>query len=210
MRFDPSVYLVVGRDFTRGRELPGLVAEAVEGGVTMVQLREKEADSREFLELAFLLKRTLAPFGTPLIINDSVEIARCVGSEGVHLGQSDMPVAEARRLLGPDVWIGLSVETRTQAVEAEALAVDYLGVSPVFASASKTDTGTPWGLDGLEWLRAHSRHALVGIGGITPGNAGSVITSGAQGVAVISAICNAPSPRGAAETLCQAVRAARL
>jgi len=205
MKFDPSLYLVVGRSFACGRELPELVLEAVAGGVTMVQLREKKADFREFLEVAQVLKRMLAHMGVPLIINDSVEVAQRVGADGVHLGQSDLPLAEARRILGPTAWIGLSVETREQALRAETLEADYLGVSPVFASASKTDTGTPWGLDGVSWLRAHSRHVLVGIGGITLNNAGSVLRAGAHGVAVISAICSAPSPCSAAKSLRQAI-----
>jgi len=205
MKFDPSLYLVVGRSFACGRELPELVLEAVAGGVTMVQLREKKADFREFLEVAQVLKRMLAHMGVPLIINDSVEVAQRVGADGVHLGQSDLPLAEARRILGPTAWIGLSVETREQALRAETLEADYLGVSPVFASASKTDTGTPWGLDGVSWLRAHSRHVLVGIGGITLNNAGSVLRAGAHGVAVISAICSAPSPGSAAKSLRQAI-----
>ena len=206
MKFDPSVYLVIGRDFTCGRDLPALVAEAVAGGVTMVQLREKEADLRAFLERARVLQATLAPLGVPLLINDNVEVARAVGADGVHLGQSDMPLAHARRILGPEACIGLSVETREQALEAQALEADYLGVSPVFASASKRDTGTPWGLDGLRWLRAHLPHKLVAIGGITVENAGEVMRAGADGVAVISAICAAPSPRAAAAALRQAVR----
>jgi len=205
MKFDPSLYLVVGRSFTCGRELPELVAEAVAGGVTMVQLREKEADLREFVALAEVLKQTLLPTGVPLIINDSVEVAQRVGADGVHLGQSDLPAGEARRILGSSAYIGLSVETKEQALRAETLEVDCLGVSPVFASSSKTDTGTPWGLDGLSWLRAHSRHVLVGIGGITPDNAGSVLRAGAHGVAVISAICSAPSPGSAAKSLRQAI-----
>lgn len=208
MKFDPSVYLVVGRDFACGRELPELVAEAVAGGVTMVQLREKEAPHREFVEMARALKQTLAPLGIPLIINDSVEVARIVGADGIHLGQSDVPVAEARHILGANTWVGLSVETRQQAQQAELLDVDYLGVSPVFASASKTDTGTPWGLDGLTWLRKQTRHLLIGIGGITVGNASDVIRAGAHGVAVISAICSAASPRSAAACLSKIVRSA--
>jgi thiamine-phosphate pyrophosphorylase len=209
MSGDLSVYLVIGRDFTRGRELINLVAEAVAGGVTLIQLREKEADLREFTELAQALKCALAPTRTPLFINDAVEVAQIVGAEGVHLGQSDLPVAEARRRLGPLVRIGLSVDTRAQALAAEALEVDYLGVSPVFASASKTDTAEPWGLDGLAWLRAHSRHRLVGIGGIHPANAAEVIRAGADGVAVISAIASDPSPRLAAAELRQTVLAAK-
>ena len=202
---DLAVYLVIGRDFTCGRELTALVGEAVAGGVTAVQLREKEAGLREFTELARALKAVLAPTRTPLFINDNVEVARLAEAEGVHLGQSDLPVAEARRILGLGVRIGLSVETRAQALEAEALEVDYLGVSPVFASASKTDTGVPWGLDGLRWLRAHSRHRLVAIGGITAENAPEVRRAGADGVAVISAIASAPSPCEAARMLRRAL-----
>lgn len=208
MSSDLAVYLVIGRDFTLGRDLTQLAAQAVAGGVTLVQLREKQASPREFAELARALKAVLAPAHTPLFINDNVEVARIVGAEGVHLGQSDMPVAEARRILGNRVRIGLSVETRQQALDAEPLDLDYLGVSPVFATGSKTDTAAPWGLDGLAWLRAHSRHRLVGIGGINPCNAGDVIRAGADGVAVISAIASASSPREAAAELSRSVREA--
>ncbi len=209
MSRDLSVYLVIGRDFTAGRDLLEVVAEAVAGGVTLVQLREKEANLREFTELARALKTLLAPTRTPLFINDDVTVARSVGAEGIHLGQSDLPVAEARRLLGPAIRIGLSVENRQQALAAEALEVDYLGISPVFPSASKTDTAPPWGLEGLAWARAHSRHRLVGIGGIHQANAAGVIRAGADGVAVISAIASAPSPRQAAEELSKTVLAAK-
>lgn len=205
MKFDPSLCLVVGRDHTCGRDLCALVLEAVAGGVTMVQLREKEADFAEFMASARALKAALAPTGVPLFINDSVEITRLSGAQGVHLGQSDMPCAQARQILGPEVGIGLSVETRAQALDAETLDVDYLGASPVFASATKTDTGEPWGLDGMRWLRAHSRHVLIGIGGITSDNAASVVQAGAHGIAVVSAICSASKPRSAAQTLRQAI-----
>lgn len=206
MKFDPSVYLVIGKDFTGGRNLIELVVEAVQGGVTMVQLREKEANACEFLDLARALKQALVSTGVPLLINDNVEIARAIAADGVHIGQSDLPYAEARRLLGPDACIGLSIETREQALQAEALDVDYLGVSPVFPSASKSDTATPWGLEGLHWLCAHTRHPLIGIGGITEENVASVIRAGAHGVAVISAIASASSPRQAAQSLQRSVR----
>lgn len=208
MTSDLSVYLVIGQDFTLGRDLLRLVTEAVAGGITLVQLREKEASPREFAELARALKPVLAPTRTPLFINDNVEVAQLVKAEGVHLGQSDLSVPRARELLGPGVRIGLSVETRTQALAAEALDVDYLGVSPIFASPSKTDTGVPWGLDGLAWLRAHSRHRLVAIGGINLGNAGEIIRAGADGLAVISAIASAPDPCQAARALSRSVHAA--
>lgn len=205
MKADLSVYLVIGTEFTGGRDLVALVLEAVAGGVTCVQLREKAADLRAFTALAAALKAALAPTGVPLLINDNVAVARAVGADGVHLGQTDLPCAEARRLLGPAACIGLSVETRAQALAAEALGADYLGVSPVFPSASKTDTAAPWGLDGLRWLRERVRQPLVAIGGITVENAASVMCAGAHGVAVISAIGSAPSPRAAAAALHRAV-----
>jgi thiamine-phosphate pyrophosphorylase len=200
-KFDPSLYLVVGSGFTGGRTLTDVVAQAVAGGATMVQLREKGLGERDLLALALALKRTLQPSGVPLIINDSVEVARRAGAEGVHLGQSDLACTDARCLLGPDSIIGLSVETMEQALEAEKFELDYLGVSPVFPSATKTDTGTPWGLEGLSRLRRVSRHLLVGIGKITPENAGEVIRAGADGVAVVSAICRAASPRATSQAL---------
>ena len=178
-----------------------MVAQAVAAGVTMVQLREKNLEPNDFLELALAVKWTLQHSGVPLIINDSVDVALQANAEGVHLGQSDLGPREARRLLGPDAIIGLSVETMDQAQEAEEFDIDYLGVSPIFISATKTDTGAPWGLEGLSRLRAVSRHLLVGIGSITSENAGSVIRAGADGVAVISAICDASSPCAAAQSL---------
>ena len=207
--FDPSVYLVTDRGLSRGRDLLDVVAAAVAGGAGVVQLREKHADTREFLDLARALKALLAPSGVPLLVNDRVDVALAAGADGVHLGQSDMPYEMARAMLGPDALIGLSVETPEQAREAAGLDVDYLGVSPVFATPTKTDAGPAWGLPGLAGLAAWSRHVLVGIGGIGPANAAQVIQAGAHGVAVVSAICAADSPQQAAAALLAAVRAAR-
>lgn len=204
--FDPAVYLVTDRGLTRGRDLLEVVEQAVAGGAGLVQLREKHADTREFLDLARALRARLEPRGVPLLVNDRIDVALAAGAAGVHLGQSDMPVAEARALLGPDALIGLSVETPEQAREAEGLDVDYLGVSPVFATPTKADTGPAWGLDGLAGLAAWSRHVLVAIGGIAPANAAQVVRAGAHGLAVVSAICAAPSPREAAAALLAAVR----
>jgi len=207
--FDPAVYLVTDRGLTRGRDLLEVVAEAVAGGAGMVQLREKHADTREFLDLARALKALLAPSGVPLLVNDRVDVALAAGADGVHLGQSDLPVDLARAMLGPDALVGLSVETPEQAREAADLDVDYLGVSPVFATPTKTDAGPAWGLAGLSGLAAWSRQVLVGIGGIGPANAAQVIEAGAHGVAVVSAVCAADSPRAAAAALLRAVRQAR-
>jgi thiamine-phosphate pyrophosphorylase len=166
-----------------------------------VQVREKTASTREVLNQALALKPVLASAGIPLIINDRVDIALAAGADGVHLGQSDMPYDTARRLMGPDAIIGLSVETWADVKAAQNLDVDYLGVSPVFATPTKTDTQSPWGLDGLARIRAYSRHSLVAIGGLNAANAKEIIQAGADAVAVVSAICSAEDPFTAARNL---------
>lgn len=200
-RYDWRLYLVTDRGIASERSLEDVVLAAVRGGVTAVQLREKECSTREYIELGRRLKMLLAPFGVQLIVNDRVDVAMAVGAAGVHIGQSDMSYADARALLGPDAVIGLSVENMEHAAEAELLDVDYLGVSPVFATPTKTDTAPAWGLDGLRHLRAASRHVLVAIGGIDAANAADVLAAGADGIAVVSAICGAADPERAAREL---------
>lgn len=206
---DLSVYLVTDRPLCRGRDLAWVVGEAVAGGASMVQLREKDCPVRQFVDLARALVARLTPLGVPLLVNDRVDVALASGAAGVHLGQTDMRPADARALLGPEAVIGLSVETMDQAREAEALDVDYYGVSPIYATPTKTDTGQPWGLDGLARLRAATARPLVAIGGIGPDNAAEVAAAGADGLAVVSAICSADSPRAAAEALRLAVARGR-
>lgn len=206
---DYGVYLVTDRGLCLGRPLEDVVREAVSGGVTVVQLREKHSDTREFVELARSLKKELERHDVPLLINDRIDVALACGADGVHVGQSDMPYPEARRLMGPKAIIGLSVETMEHVREAEAWDVDYLGVSPIFTTSTKTDTGKPWGLDGLRRLRAATRHRLVGIGALNADNAVDVVRAGADGIAVVSAICSSPSPADAAAELLRKVSAAR-
>lgn len=206
---DYGVYLVTDRALCRDRTLTDVVAAAVAGGVTVVQLREKHVDTREFVELARALKALLAPRGVPLLINDRVDVALACGADGVHVGQGDMHPADVRALLGSGALVGLSVETMDQVREAETLDVDYLGVSPVFATSTKTDTAPPWGLDGLVRLRSATRHTLVAIGGIGAANAEQVLRAGADGLAVVSALCAADDPQRAAKELRGAVRGVR-
>ncbi len=200
-RTDWRLYLVTDRRLAGERPVEQVVLEAVRGGVTAVQLREKEASTREFVALARRLKAKLAPLDVPLIINDRIDVALAAGADGVHLGQSDLEYDDARRLAGSDFLIGLSVETLEQALEAERMEVDYLGVSPIFPTPTKTDTGAAWGLEGLQQLREKSRHTLVAIGGINASNARQVIAAGADGIAVVSAICAAADPAAAARKL---------
>lgn len=194
-----ELYLVTDRDLLLGKDLLWTVEQAVRGGVGMVQLREKECTTREFVELAVELKRVLTPYGVPLIINDRVDVALASDADGVHIGQSDMRYETVRRLLPAGKIIGLSVESRKQVAEANTLDVDYIGVSPVFSTSTKTDTVIEWGLDGLRWIRANSRHKIVAIGGINIGNAAQIVEAGAQSLAVVSAICSADDPRHAAQ-----------
>ena len=196
-----KLYLVTDRPLSLGRDLDWIVAEAVRGGTTMVQLREKEADTRDFVALGLKLKELLTPLGIPLLINDRIDVALAVDADGVHIGQSDMPYAIARRLLGPDRIIGLSVETMDEVAEANALDVNYVAVSPVYGTPTKTDTAEPFGLEGLRKAAALSRHPVVAIGGMNERTAADVFAAGADGIAVVSAICSAPDPCAAARRL---------
>lgn len=196
-----SLYLVTDRSLSLGRTLEEVVSEAVAGGVTIVQLREKDAPTGEFLELAQRLKEILRPYGVPLIINDRVDIALAVDSDGLHIGQSDMPYDIARKLLGPDKIIGLSVESMDDLIAANELDVDYIGISPVFATPTKTDTAVPFGIEGLREAVRLSVHPTVGIGGMNRDTASDVIATGCDGIAVVSAISSAESPRAAAAEL---------
>ncbi|MFZ2293764.1 MAG: thiamine phosphate synthase [Polaromonas sp.] len=203
-RLNPEVlrlYLVTDQSLMRGRPLADVVGAAVEGGVSCVQLREKHLGTRDFLAQALMLKKLLAPHRVPLVINDRIDIALACGAEGVHLGQSDLPVNEARKLLPPDVFIGWSVESMDDVVNSAALPVDYLGVSPIFTTPTKTDTKTPWGLDGLAMVRAATASPLVAIGGIHVGNARDVLRAGADCLALVSALCAAEYPHAAASAL---------
>jgi thiamine-phosphate pyrophosphorylase len=192
------LYLVTDQSLLRGRTLADVVAAAVQGGVSCVQLREKQLGSRDFLAQARMLKSLLAPHGVPLVINDRIDIALACGAEGVHLGQGDLPVQEARKLLPQDVFIGWSVESMDDVARSAALPVDYLGVSPIFTTPTKTDTKTPWGLDGLAQVRVATALPLVAIGGIYAGNAREVLLAGADSLAVVSALCAADDPCSAA------------
>lgn len=178
-----------------------VVKQAIAGGVSLVQVREKQGDVRTFIERAAAVKAVLSGSGVPLIINDRVDVALAVDADGVHLGQSDMPATLARQLLGPDKLIGLSVENEQQFEQAQSLPVDYLGLSAIFATPTKTNTVKHWGLDGLNWAMARSRLPMVAIGGLNTSNIAAVTQTGVHGIALVSAISHAPDPQQAAREL---------
>jgi thiamine-phosphate pyrophosphorylase len=202
---DYSLYLVTDRRLAKGRSTLDIVRAAVQGGVTCVQLREKNRPTREFIAEALTIRAFLKARGFASIINDRVDIALAVGADGVHLGQTDMPLDMARALVGNSMLIGISVESLEEAVQAEAGGADYLGISPIYPTPTKTDTAPPLGLQGLRAIRHAVSLPLVGIGGLNLQNAAPVIQHGADGIAVVSAIVAAADPQQAARQLRQEI-----
>jgi thiamine-phosphate pyrophosphorylase len=207
-RFDLSLYLVTDPAMTARLGLLATVAAAVEGGVTLVQLRHKEAPARDLIETGRALKALLAPRGIPLIVNDRADVAQAIGADGVHVGQGDQPPAIVRSLLGPRAIIGLSVTQEQELGAFDAAAADYVGLGPLFPTGTKLDAAPAIGAAGFSRLRRRLRCPVVAIGGITAGNAAEAIECGADGIAVVSAICAATDPRAAARNLRTAVDAA--
>jgi thiamine-phosphate pyrophosphorylase len=190
--------LVTDRGLARGRSVIDVALAAARGGATMVQLREKEATTRAFLDEARALKAALAPLGVALAINDRLDVALAVDADGLHVGQSDMPVAEARRLMGPGKFIGLSITAVEQVLRPDAEAADYLGVGPIYMQQTKADAAAPLGVEGLRRARSLTRKPIVAIGGLTPENSAPALAAGADGLAVVSAIVAAADPEAAA------------
>jgi thiamine-phosphate diphosphorylase len=205
---DPSLYVVLDRTAARGRDLVELLALALAGGTRMIQLREKEWPSGRVLPLAEKLRAACATAGATFIVNDRVDLALAVGADGVHLGQDDLPARAARPLLRPGMILGISTHSVEQARAAQADGADYVAVGSMFATTSKADFQLV-GPDLMRKLRGEIRVPLVGIGGITPDNVAEVIQAGADGVAVISAVCAAADPKAAAARFLTQIRAAR-
>ena len=208
-RLDPTLYLVTDPHLGGGRALLEIVAAAVAGGVTLVQLRDKEAEGRALLEQARALKAVLDPAGVPLLINDRIDIALSAGAAGCHVGQSDLPAEEARALLGPDAILGTSLDAVEQARAVDPEHLDYVAYGPFATTATKVDAGPPIGASGFAAVRALTALPLVAIGGLREANLGAAIAAGADGVAVVSAIMAAPDPEAASRRLRRAIEAAR-
>ncbi len=200
-RVDYSLYLVTDRELSRKRTTFEIVEKAVRGGVTVVQLREKNCPTKAFVRQALEIKEFLKDKNVPLIINDRVDVAMAVEADGVHLGQDDMPLKMARKLLKKSTLIGVSAHTRKEAAAAEKDGADYLGVGPVYSTATKTDTAPVCGPEGLRAIKNCVDIPVVGIGGIGKENAFQVISKGADGIAVVSAIVAAEDPEKESVTL---------
>ena len=203
---DPILYLVtpeIGNDLESWVKI---VTEAVKGGVRMVQVRDKSSSNEKIIAAIQRIQPPLKEAQIPLLINDRVDVALEVQADGVHLGQSDLAVSEARSLLGPAAIIGLSVETMDQALIAEKEAVNYVAASPLFSSFTKLDCNAPWGLEGLKRLCSLSSHPVMVIGGINKNNIASILEYPISGIAVISAIASAPCPQTATKGLIEKIK----
>ena len=202
------LYVLTDARAARGRALVDLVAAALAGGATAIQLREKVLSARAQVELGRELRRLTREAGALLIVNDRVDLAHAVDADGVHLGQDDLPARAARAILGDGAIVGGSAGNADELARSLAAGVDYLGVGPMFPTPSKADAGPAIGPAGLAAIRRATDLPIVGIGGIDEANVGPVIAAGADGAAVISAVIGAEDVRSAARRIRSAVETA--
>jgi thiamine-phosphate pyrophosphorylase len=203
---DLRLYAIVDPQRAGAHALPDLARAVANGGATLVQLRDKLSDTRHLIDEARAIKNALIPSGVPLLINDRVDVALASSADGVHVGQDDMGIEDARRLLGPKAIIGLSIKTIAQAEAAPTDLLDYVGIGGVFATSSKKNPDPPIGVYGLARIagvfrRRAPKLPLVAIAGIEAGNAADVIAAGADGIAVISALSLQADAAAAARAL---------
>ncbi len=216
MKVDLRLNAIVDPERCGGRDLAELARLCAQGGATLVQLRDKVSETRAMVEEARAIKKALAPFAVPFVVNDRVDVALAAEADGVHLGQDDMAAVDARRILGPAAIIGLSVKNVGEAEAAPIELIDYVGSGGVYVTLSKQQKNPPIGPEGLARIiavlsaraqRQNKELPVCGIAGIDAGNAGPVIGAGADGIAVISALSLAPDPAAAARALRQVIDA---
>lgn len=207
MRLD--VYVVTDPDLSRGRSHEQVATEAIRGGATVIQLRDKHACGRRLIEVGRALRQITRDAGVLFIVNDRVDVALAVEADGVHVGQEDMPADVVRRLIGPNMILGVSAANVREASKAKADGADYLGIGAVYATATKCDAGAPVGTAMIAEIRRAAGLPSVGIGGIDVHNAAEVIENGADGVAVISAVVGAPDIAQATASLVAVVAEAK-
>ncbi len=205
-RIDLSLYLVLDPELCAGIGMVETARRAVAGGATVVQLRDKHASTVRMIETGLALKGALAGTAALLVVNDDVEAAIAIGADGLHVGQDDMVVRAARERIGRDMILGLSVETEALARAVDPALVDYAGIGPVFATPTKPDHKQPIGFDGLARLAAACPVSSVAIGGLKLAHISDVFAAGADGIAVVSAICGTADPRAAALELSEAIQ----
>lgn len=197
-----KLYLVMDMQSYEGRTAEEIAREAIAGGVTMIQWREKSQPLRDVLDVSWRVRALCREFGIPFVVNDRVDIALLLDADGVHVGQDDLPAPEVRRLIGQDRFVGVSAGSWEEARWALEQEADYLGVGPIYGTPTKPDAGDAIGFELLGRLKAeYPGIPRVGIGGINRTNAGLVTGAGADGVAVVSAITRSSNPQEAAAEL---------
>lgn len=207
MPVDYSLYLVTDRSILNGRDIFKAVENAIKGGVTLVQLREKDISSLDFYHIALQMKTLVHHYNIPLIINDRLDIALAVDADGLHIGQEDLPVDVARSLLGPGKILGYSVSSREEAIYGQTNGADYLGAGAVYPTGSKADVGAPIGIEGLREIKQSISIPVVGIGGIGLENIEEVKRASIDGVSLISAILGREDIEGTSRCLIERWRA---
>ncbi|RZF62240.1 thiamine phosphate synthase [Sphingobacterium corticibacterium] len=199
--FPYKLYLVISESDCKGRNFLEVAEQAILGGVDIIQVREKKDDIDTFIRKARQLKEMTDKYRIPLIINDNLEVAKKVDSVGIHVGNNDVPPVEIRKQWDDTKYVGYSIEFLEQLENEQAAVSDYLGISPVFSTPTKTDTVTEWGLEGVAEIRRLTDKPLVAIGNIHLYNVKSVVHAGADCIAVVSEICGATNPQKAAYEL---------
>lgn len=199
--FPHRLYLVISQQDCGDRDFLKVTEKAILGGVDLIQLREKNCTQKEFLYRAKSLKEVTNTYGVPLIINDNLSVAKAVEADGIHVGLNDLPPIRIRQDWSPKKLIGYSIEYLDQLGKKDALQSDYLGISPVFKTPTKTNTVTEWRLEGIRKIRELTDKPLIAIGKMNRHNARAVMQSGADCIAVVSAICSAQNPEKAAYEL---------
>ncbi|MBB3561304.1 thiamine-phosphate pyrophosphorylase [Rhizobium sp. BK512] len=208
-RFDLSLYLVLDPDLCADIGMVETARLAVAGGATMVQLRDKHGGTARMIETGLALKEILKDTGALLVVNDDVEAAIAIGAGGLHIGQDDMGPATARAMIGPDMILGLSAESEALAAAIDPAIVDYAGIGPIFATPTKADHKQPIGFDGLAKLVKTAPVPTVAIGGLKSEHVTFVFAAGADGLAVVSAICGTQDPRAATIRIAEEIRKVR-
>ena len=201
-----GLYLILDPSVAGSRSLDGIVADALGLGVRVFQLRVKTPHTGDFYSEAFRLTPRIHAAGGRLFVNDRCDVALAAGADGVHLGQEDLPLGEARALLGPGMLIGISTHNVAQALEAEALGANYIGFGPIFPTRSKSHPDPVVGIEGLREVRSRVRLPIVAIGGITAANISAVARAGSEAPAVLSAVLEAADPARALQELMTAIR----
>ena len=198
---DYSVYLVTDRELLGAQDMCQVVADAIAGGVSVVQLREKNLSARDFVYLARDVLEVTRPAGVPLLVNDRVDVALATDADGVHVGQDDIPAGLVRRIIGADKILGVTAHDADELNRAVEDGADYVGTNAIYGTPTKTDTRPPIGAEGLQERYANSTVPVIAIGGVNHANAREVILAGADGVAVVRAIMGAEDTRAAAAEL---------